>query len=123
MTYFPDIKLQFIEEMCVGQCVTVLFTATGLSIEMMASVDSFGDTLFVDELHISPNEASVREIGISGLREIANYIMEWGHYDCIIVQGASRTSGWNPKRRPNRLRFTRNRRDRYRARASQFPIN
>jgi hypothetical protein len=72
MTYFPDIKLQFVEEMCQGQCVTVLFTATGLSIEMLAVVDSFGDTLVVDQLHISPNSASVKEIRISGLREIAN---------------------------------------------------
>jgi hypothetical protein len=74
-------------------------------VTVLAEVVERGQTLILRGLHLqglSPNE-----IGAANLRLIARVVMEETGYDAIEIEGAARTTGANPGRRPRVLRFTR----------------
>jgi hypothetical protein len=84
---------------------TVSFVTHAGDIQIMAELQEAGRTLRLIGLHIQG--AAANTIGIANLRILANAVMEKMDYDAIEVEGAVRTTGASPGRRPGRLRFAR----------------
>ena len=92
-----------------GSIVTVDFeTATGRLL-VMAEVRVVGRTAYASGLHIQSNDRGKNAFGWVQLRTLAWAALDWlgDNYDELIIEGAVRTSGANPGRRPGDLRFTR----------------
>lgn len=64
------------------------------------------DTLWLLGVHVQ--DMSPNTIGPANLKVIARALMERIGYDELVVEGAIRTTGANPGRRPKSLRFSRN---------------
>jgi hypothetical protein len=71
----------------------------------MAELEEHGRTLRLIGLHIQG--AAANAIGVANLRVLADAVMEKMDYDAIEIEGAIRTTGAGPGRRPGCLRFTR----------------
>lgn len=69
-----------------------------------------GRTLRVVGLHIDDISLGPNRLGSSGLRVVAAAVMERMGYDALVIEGATRTTGAGPGRRPGRLRFALDRR-------------
>jgi hypothetical protein len=81
-------------------------TAIG-TLVVMAEVELADRALILRGLHIQGEDVGVNELGVLGVRHMVRDAMEELDVDEIIVEGAARTTGANPGRRPGRLRFTR----------------
>jgi len=80
-------------------------TPVGL-IEVMAEVAVDGRSLRLQRLHVQSG-VEPNAIGHTNWRLVATMVMERMAYDEIIVEGAVRTTGASPRRRPRPIRFTR----------------
>lgn len=74
-------------------------------ISVMADVEISDRSIRLEGLHIGGGGAN--SFGSASLRDLVRSIMEQLDVDEIIVEGAVRTTGANPGRRPRPLRFTR----------------
>jgi hypothetical protein len=81
-----------------------VFTPHG-GFRFMAEPEIVGSTLIVRGLHIQ--DARANAFGAANLQVLAQVVMERMGIDGIVVEGAIRTSGANPGRRPRAIRFTR----------------
>ena len=70
----------------------------------MAELEEQDRTLRLVGLHIQG--AAANEVGVANLRVLIDAVMEKMDYDAIEIEGAVRTTGAGPGRRPGRLRFT-----------------
>ena len=61
--------------------------------------------LWLKGVHIQ--DMSPNTIGSANMKVIARALMERMGYDELVVEGATRTTGANPGRRPKALRFSR----------------
>jgi hypothetical protein len=86
--------------------VTIRMTTPSGLIEVMAEVAADGRALRLARLHVQ-SAAEPNEIGYPNWRLVATMVMESMGYDEIIVEGAVRTTGASPGRRPRPIRFTR----------------
>jgi hypothetical protein len=106
MAWRPDdITFEIDPEGTEDPVVTVRFGTPAGEIQMMAEVEEHDRTLRLIGLHIqglTPNE-----IGSTNLRVLADVVMSELDYDAIEVEGAPRTTGAGPGRRPRPIRFTR----------------
>jgi hypothetical protein len=82
-----------------------IVTPVGL-IEVMAEVAVDGHSLRLQRLHVQ-SAVEPNEIGHANWRLVAAMVMERMDYDEIIVEGAVRTTGASPGRRPRPIRFAR----------------
>ena len=73
---------------------------------IMAELSEVGSTLKMVGTHMHSN-AKPNTFGHRVLMQVADVAMERMGYDEIVVEGAARTTGANPGRRPRPLRFTR----------------
>jgi hypothetical protein len=74
---------------------------------VLAQVEFAGRILILRELHVEGEDVEVNQLKASGIRHIVRDVMEILDVDELIIEGAIRTSGAGPGRRPRRLRFTR----------------
>ena len=78
-------------------------------IEIVAEIEERNGTLVLTGFHVQ-SDLGPNLLGIARLRQIAAAAMERLDYDAIEIEGATRTTGARPGRRPQRLRFVRRRR-------------
>ncbi len=100
-----DIAFDIVAEDTDHPIVTVSFKTPSCEIRMMAELEERGRTLRLIDVHIQG--ASANPVGIANLRMLADVVMQRMDYSVIEIEGAVRTTGTGPGRRPGRLRFTR----------------
>ena len=89
-----------------GDILTVRIGTPAGEVMIMARVDIRGRTLALDRVHIQ-STGGPRSIGLTNLRAIAEFALERMDCDEARIEGAARTTGANPGRTPNPLRFIR----------------
>jgi hypothetical protein len=88
--------------------VAVARITTDLGVPLvLAELELIERVLLLHGLHIQGGNVRINELGVVGIRRIMRDAMENLDVDEIIIEGAARTTGANPGRRPRRLRFTR----------------
>jgi hypothetical protein len=102
-----EIHIDLDEEACEGPIATIRVEARGTVLIVMGEIVEDGERLVVTRAHVSSIGVRPNDIGLSNLRQVARMVMEQGGYDEIVVEGAFRTTGAQPGRRPRPLRFTR----------------
>jgi hypothetical protein len=100
-----DVTFDIIAEETDHPVVTVSFETPAGQIQAMAELKEEGRTLYLIGLHIQG--AAANAVGVANLRILADAVMEKMDYDVIEVEGAVRTTGAGPGRRPGHLRFAR----------------
>jgi hypothetical protein len=100
-----EITFEIVAEETDHPVATVSFETPAGEIKIMAELEEQGRTLRLVGLHIQG--AAANEIGVANLRRLADTVMEKMDYDAIEIEGAVRTTGASPGRRPGRLRFSR----------------
>jgi hypothetical protein len=101
-----DITFDIVAEETDHPVVTATINTPNGELRIMAEVAEQGRTLRLIGFHIQG--ATPNEIGVPNLRVMADAVMEkMDYYDAIEVEGAPRTTGASPGRRPRLLRFTR----------------
>ena len=100
-----DITFDIIAEDTDHPVATVSFITPVGELRIMAELEEQGRTLRLLGLHIQG--ATANAIGTGNLRVLADAVMEKLDYDAVEVEGAVRTTGASPGRRPRCLRFTR----------------
>jgi hypothetical protein len=104
-----DIEITLIDEAGEGDVATIKVSAAGAALFIIGEIKEDGKRLVVSGVHISTEDVNPNEVGVRNLRQLARAIMEIGGYDEIIVEGAVRTTGAHPGRRPHSIRFSRDR--------------
>ena len=100
-----DISFDFIDDMTADPVVTALVSTPGGLLKFMAEPEVQGTTLVLRGMHAQ--DAQANAIGPGNLLVLAQALMERMGFDALVIEGAVRTSGANPGRRPRALRFTR----------------
>ena len=101
-----DISFDFVDELTSDPVVTILVSTPDGTLRFMAEPEiRKGTTLLLRAVHAQ--DARPNAVGAANLRIVARALMERLNVDGLIVEGAVRTSGANPGRRPRPLRFTR----------------
>src|SRR5262245_31146236 len=100
-----DIVFDIVAEETDHPVATVCFETPVGEIRIMVELREQGRTLHLIGLHIQG--AAPNAIGVANLRALADAVMEKMDYDAIEIEGAVRTTGARPGRRPGRLRFAR----------------
>ena len=102
-----DIKFDDIDYDATDHPVVTIRMATPVGlIELMAEIAGDRQSLRLQRLHVQ-SVVEPNEIGHANWRLVATMVMEVMDYDEIIVEGAVRTTGASPGRRPRQIRFTR----------------
>jgi hypothetical protein len=86
---------------------TVEITVAGGKLLAMAEPLAVGQALILRGLHIHGEGIGSSEVGLANLKTLAGVVLERMDLDEFVVEGADRTNGANPGRRPRPLRFTR----------------
>lgn len=102
-----EIKLDLLDDLTAGEIATLLIRTPAGAIMVMGVPSPQGMSLTVEGVHAQGLGIGANSVGASGLRTIADAVMTELGYDELVVQGALRTSGANPGRRPRVLRFAR----------------
>jgi hypothetical protein len=84
--------------------VTIVVHTPGRVLRFMAEPEISGTTLILRGFHVQ--DAWANAVGAANLRVLAQAVMERLELDGLVVEGAVRTSGANPGRRPGVLRFS-----------------
>jgi hypothetical protein len=105
------VSFSLVDEVTSDPVATIEVITPGGTMTIMGEPYPIGKILVVERIHISSRGIGPNDIGIRNLRLIADVIMEAMGYDVIRLEGAIRTTGANPGRRPRPIRFARNRRD------------
>lgn len=85
--------------------ITLIVDTPAGRMPFVAELVVTGQTLLLKGVHVQDLQPNV--VGPANLRVIARALMERMEFDEIVVEGAVRTTGANPGRRPSVLRFTR----------------
>jgi hypothetical protein len=100
-----DISFDFVDELTSDPIMTVLVSTPAGTLRFMAEPRMQGTTLVHGCVHAQ--DAHANTVGAANLRIVARALMERLSIDGLIIEGAVRTSGANPGRRPRPIRFTR----------------
>jgi hypothetical protein len=101
-----DISFEFVDELTLDPVVTVLVSTPGGTLRFMAEpAMRDGTTLVLRAMHAQDSYPNA--VGPANLRVVARALMERLDIDGLIIEGAIRTSGASPGRRPRPIRFTR----------------
>ncbi|WP_420723157.1 hypothetical protein [Hwanghaeella sp. LZ110] len=101
-----DIIVKYSEDMSAGDVVTLELQTPEGSLILMGNVTRFGrGVLLVEQVHIESVGAS--PMNRKKLNVMAAVVMEELDVNTIEIQGAVRTSGANPGRRPKPFPFDR----------------
>jgi len=104
-----SVTIRLSEDDSDGNIFTFDFDTTAGSLKVMAEVRVAGRRAYASGLHIQGNDRGKNAFGWVHLRALAQAALDWlgDNYDELTIEGAVRTSGANPGRRPGDLRFTR----------------
>ncbi len=100
-----DISFEIINDMTDDPVVTVLVQTPIGQLTFTAEPVEDGNVLVARGTHVQ--DASANAVGAANLMVIAQAAMKEMGYDGIVIEGALRTTGANPGRRPRTIRFTR----------------
>lgn len=101
-----DVSFEIVDDMTSDPVVTVTVLTPGGALRFMAEPEVRDRTLVLHGTHVQG--ASANAVGAGNLRVLAQALMEGMDFDGLVVEGAIRTTGANPGRRPRILRFARN---------------
>jgi len=104
-----DVAFDIVPEDTSDPVVTAKVRVPGGTLVFMGEPEEVGRTLVVRGMHVQSEGVGPNGVGIHNLRLIAAIVMERLGYDEIRVEGEVRTTGANPGRRPDVLRFARGR--------------
>jgi hypothetical protein len=100
-----DISFELLDDMTDDPVVTLLVMTPAGRLMFVAEPMEQGTSLVLQGTHVQ--DARVNAVGTANLMVIAQALMEGMGFDELVVEGALRTTGANPGRRPRALRFTR----------------
>ena len=101
-----DLTFDIIDDVTDHPVVTIRITLPGSSVDLMGEVIAKDTELRLIKVHIFIS--GTRNILRKGqMQAVALVIMERLGYDRIVIQGAARTTGACPGRRPRPFRFAR----------------
>jgi hypothetical protein len=100
-----DISFEIVDDMTDDPVVTLLVRTPAGQLTFIAEPVEQGAILVALRTHVQ--DATPNAIGVGNLMLIAQAIMIRMGYNGLVVEGAVRTTGTNPNRRPRPLRFTR----------------
>ena len=99
-----QITFDLVDDMTTDPVVTVAITTPVGVLKLMAEPERVGRTLILHGLHMQ--DLVPNAIGVANLMVLADMAMERIDVDGLVIEGAIRTTGANPGRRPRVLRFT-----------------
>jgi hypothetical protein len=99
------ISFEIIDDMTSDPVVTVVVSTPGGTLRFMAEPEMSGSTLILRGVHVQ--DAWANAVGAGNLKVLARTVMERMDLDGLVVEGALRTTGASPGRRPGVLRFSR----------------
>jgi hypothetical protein len=102
-----DVSFVLLDDETSDSVVTVEITVPGGRLLAMAEPLAMGRTLVLRALHMHGEGIGPNQVGTANLKILAGVIMERMDFDELVVEGADRTTGANPGRRPRPLRFAR----------------
>jgi hypothetical protein len=100
-----DISFEIVDDMTDDPVVTVRVTTPVGVLMFAAEPVVMGRTLLLRGTHVQDGRPNL--VGASNLGVIAQALMEGMGFDELVVEGAVRTTGANPGRRPRLMRFAR----------------
>lgn len=100
-----DLSFEIINDMTSDPVVTVLVSTPDGTLKFMTEPETRGSTLVLHGTHAQG--AGANAAGAANLLVLAQALMERMGFDGLLVEGAIRTTGANPGRRPRVLRFAR----------------
>lgn len=100
-----DIGFDIVNDMTDDPVVTLRVSTPAGLLTFTAEPEAAGATLVLRGTHVQ--DASANAIGVGNLMLIAQAVMEGMGFDGLVVEGAVRTTGANPGRRPRTFRFVR----------------
>jgi hypothetical protein len=101
-----DISFELIADLTDDPVVTLAVGTPDGVLMFAAEPWALGTTLVLRGTHVQ-FAGPATAIGAANLMVIAQVVMERMGFDGLVVEGALRTTGANPGRRPRVLRFTR----------------
>jgi len=105
MWAITGISFESVNDMTDDPVVTVSVATPAGVLKFTAEPIQRGNTLILRGTHVQ--DASPNAIGAGNLMVIAQAVMEGMGFDGLVVEGALRTTGANPGRRPRAVRFAR----------------
>lgn len=100
-----DISFEMVNDMTDDPVVTLMVSTPKGGLAFTAEPVMRGNILVLQGTHVQG--AHPGAIGTANLMMIAQAVMEGMDLDGLVVEGALRTTGANPGRRPRDFRFTR----------------
>jgi hypothetical protein len=100
-----DISFEIVNDMTDDPVVTLAVRTPSGVVIFVAEPTMRGAVLSLHGTHVQ--NASPNALGMANLMIIAQALMQRMGLDGLVVEGAIRTTGANPGRRPRVLRFTR----------------
>ena len=100
-----ELSFELLDDMTADPVVTIIVGTPHGTLRFMAEPEIAGPTLILRGIHIQG--ATPNAVGAGNLKVLAQAVMERMELNGLVVEGASRTTGANPGRRPSILRFAR----------------
>jgi len=100
-----DVSFDMVDDLTSDPVVTIIVRTPDGRLRVMAEPEMAGCTLILRRVHVQ--DAWPNAIGVANLKMLARVVMERMDVDGLVVEGAFRTTGANPGRRPDILRFSR----------------
>jgi hypothetical protein len=85
--------------------VTIVVQTPDGALRIMGDLELDGSTMTLLGVHVQGAQANA--VGAGNLKLLARLVIERMELDELVVEGAARTTGASPGRRPRVLRFTR----------------
>jgi hypothetical protein len=102
-----DVSFVLIDDQTSDPVVTVEITVPGGRLSAMAEPTVVEGTLILRAFHMHGEGIGAERVGTGNLLALAGVVLEGMGFDELVVEGADRTTGAKPGRRPRPLRFTR----------------
>jgi hypothetical protein len=99
------ISFEIIDDLTSDPVVTVVVSTPDGVLRFMAEPEISGSTLILRGVHVQ--DAWANAVGAANLKVLARSVMERMDLNGLVIEGALRTTGASPGRRPDILRFSR----------------
>ena len=100
-----DVSFEMVDDMTDDPVITLLVTTPAGRLSFVAEAIMLGTVLRLRGVHVQ--DGGRNAIGAANLMVIAQAMLEGMDLDGLEVEGALRTTGANPGRRPGVIRFSR----------------
>jgi hypothetical protein len=103
-----SLSFELVGDLTSDPVVTVIVQTPDGDLRFMAEIIIEGAVMTLRGFHVQG--AAANAFGAGNLKVLARAVMERMNLDGLVVEGAPRTTGANPARRPGILRFSRDHR-------------